>query len=71
MCFAFLFSERKPVTWAALASKGTGVPQPQSFPSQPVSHVSKPAPVRSEPVKPAEGIPAQAPQGQRAPRYDN
>jgi len=65
-------AERKPVTWAALASKGTGAPQAQSYNAAP-SHINKPAPVRSdnqvrsEQTK-HEGAPSQPPQGQRAPR---
>jgi len=59
-------AERKPVTWAALASKGTGSPQAQSYNAAP-NHVNKPAQVRAEPAK-TEGPPSQPPQGQRAPR---
>ncbi|XP_005110087.2 ras GTPase-activating protein-binding protein 2 isoform X1 [Aplysia californica] len=62
--------ERKPVTWAALASKnpaGGSAPQAQSFPAPAASHVSKPPQVRQEPAK-TEGIPTQAPQAQRPQR---
>jgi len=59
-------AERKPVTWAALASKGAGAPQQPSY-NAPPSHVNKPAPIRTEPVK-TEAPPSQPPQGQRAPR---
>jgi len=60
----------KPVTWAALASKGTGAPP--AFPSQPSSQAPKPSAPRSQPPPPqeppAEPAPAQPPQQQRAPR---
>ena len=68
--FLNLFSENKPVTWAALASKNTSggvAPPPSSFPAQGLGHVNKPPPMRSEGPK-ASGNPVQAPQGQRAPR---
>ena len=63
ICFNF-FLAQKPVSWAALASKGAG--GAQSFPT-PSNHVNKPPPVR-EPVK-VETVPTQPPQQQRAPRY--